>query len=256
MVVKYSDHIQHYDLDARDMPMPEDMGHFRRSLEKRRFHVIADLVPYSAASCVLDAGCGSGWLTEILSRRGFNVYSLDLGLDSIRRASARIGRVPDMASGSQVERAVFFTLGDVYRLPYDDRCFDAVVASEILEHLDRPEAAVQEFSRVIRPGGTLVVSTPYDEEIEYTLCIHCNRKTPVNAHLHSFDEKKIEQLLGSAGFSLNRTIRFVSRPAERLGLAGLTASLPHSLWRMFDGILCALFGRQTFMAVKAIRSGY
>ena len=35
--------------------MPEDMGHFRRSLEKRRFHLIAGLVPYSAASRVLDA---------------------------------------------------------------------------------------------------------------------------------------------------------------------------------------------------------
>lgn len=256
MVVRYSNHIQHYDLDARDMQMPEDMGHFRRSLEKRRLHVIAGLVPYSAASRILDAGCGSGWLSEILRRWGFTVHSFDLGLDSIIRASARIRRIPARTSDRRDERAAFFTLGDVYRLPYGDGYFDAVVASEVLEHLDRLETAVQEFARVIRPGGTLVVSTPFNEEIEYTLCIHCNRKTPVNAHLHSFDEKKIEQLLGGAGFSINRTIRFVSRPAERLGLAGLTASLPHSLWRTVDGILCALFGRQTFMAVKAVRLRY
>ena len=237
------------------MPMPEDMGHFRRSLEKRRFHIIAGLVPYSAASRVLDAGCGSGWLSEILCRRGFTVHAIDLGLDSIRRASARIGNLLAKASGSRNERAVYFTLGDVYRLPYEDGYFNAVVASEIIEHLERPGEAVQEFARVIRPGGTLVVSTPYNEKIEYTLCIHCNRKTPVNAHLNSFDEKKIEQLLAGVGFSLNRTIRFMCRPAERLGLAGLTALLPHSLWRTIDGTLCALFGRQTFMAVKAFCTG-
>ncbi len=237
------------------MPMPEDMGHFRRSLEKRRFHLIACLVPHSEVSCVLDAGCGSGWLSEILYRQGFTVHAIDLGLDSIRRASARIGSLLAQASGSRNERAVYFTLGDAYRLPYEDGYFDAVVASEIIEHLERPGEAVQEFARVIRPGGILVVSTPYNEKIEYTLCIHCNRKTPINAHLHSFDEKKIEQLLEVAGFSLNRTIRFVNRPAEHLGFAGLTASLPYSLWRAIDGILCALFGRQAFMVVKAFHTG-
>ena len=76
----------------------------------------------------------------------------------------------------------------MYRLPFRGGSFDMVVASEIVEHLENPQGAMLEAARVLRPGGYLVVSTPYRESLKYTLCIHCNKKTPVNAHLHSFDE--------------------------------------------------------------------
>ncbi|MCD6308323.1 MAG: methyltransferase domain-containing protein, partial [Candidatus Latescibacteria bacterium] len=65
------------------------MGHFRRSLERRRFEFIARLVPRRGVSRVLDVGCGSGWLSEMLADRGFRVASLDIGLDRLRRASKR-----------------------------------------------------------------------------------------------------------------------------------------------------------------------
>ena len=225
------------------MPMPEDMGHFRRNLEKRRLHGIATLVPRSGVMNVLDAGAGSGWLSEILSERGFSVHAVDLGLDSIRRASFRI---------SGKKRNVLFTLGDMYRLPYRDGFFDAVIASETIEHLENPDEAFREFSRVLRRGGYLIVSTPYREKIEQTLCIHCNRKTPVNAHLHSFDEHSMEQLLRDAGFTVQRLVLSVNKSAERLGLAGMTFFMPYAVWRTLDAVLCTLLGRQSFMAVRAV----
>ena len=260
--IHYTDYTVHYDLDAYDMPMPEDMGHFRRNLEKRRFHTIAGLVPQSGVRRVLDTGTGSGWLSEILSKRGFNVHAVDLGLDSIKRASRRI-KGKRKAQGHKGRKAhsnieagnvIHFTIGDIYRFPYRDGYFDAVVASEILEHLESPDEALREISRIIRPKGYLIVSTPYREKIEQTLCIHCNKKTPVNAHLHSFDENNIGELLMNCGFSLQRLMLFVNRPAERLGLAGMTCFVPHPVWRFFDAVLCGFLGRQTFMAVKATRN--
>lgn len=243
------------------MPMPEDMGYFRRNLEKRRFHTIAGFVPRAGIQRVLDAGAGSGWLSEILSERGLDVHSLDLGFDSIKRASQRIRlknsngthRETVIQEAERTAKIPYFTLGDIYRLPYSDESFDAVVASEIVEHLDNPGKAFQEIYRVLRPEGSLIAATPYNEIIEHTLCIHCNEKTPVNAHLHSFDESSMEKLLVNAGFSIQRVILFINRPAERVGLAGMTGFLPHPLWRLIDNGLCRLLGRQTYMVVKAVR---
>ena len=231
------------------MPLPEDMGHYRKSLEKRRFSLIAGLVPVRSGTGdvmphVLDMGCGSGWLSEILRNRGFRVTALDLGLDSIKRAQARM-------KNRSVN--VSFVLGDMYSLPVKEGSFDAVIASEVLEHCDRPHDALCEIVRAVKPGGYVIVSTPYRERIEYTLCIHCNRKTPVNAHLHSFDAPKMTQMLGDAGCEVERTVTFVNRPAERLGMAGLTFFLPFGAWRFLDAIACGMLGRESFMAVRAIR---
>lgn len=243
--IRYADYTEHYTIDAGDMPMPEDMGHFRRSLEQRRFRLIAGLLPSRGIRRVLDAGCGSGWLSEMLARRGFSTTALDLGFDSLRRASMRL-------KGKGLPLPC--VLGDVFRLPFGDASFDAAVASEILEHLDDPAAALTEIARVVRPGGTVVISTPYRERIEYTLCIHCNRKTPVNAHLHSFDERSMSEMLETAGCKVDTNIAFVSRVAERMGMAGLTHFLPYAAWRMLDIGACSLLGRQSFMAVRAVRN--
>ena len=50
--------------------------------------------------------------------------------------------------------------GDALRLPFPDRCFDRVVASEVLEHIGPDRAAMAELARVLRPGGTLAVTVP------------------------------------------------------------------------------------------------
>ena len=56
--------------------------------------------------------------------------------------------------------------GDVSALPFGDATFDAVIAGELLEHLDSPDAALPEFARVLRPGGRLVITTPNPYELQ------------------------------------------------------------------------------------------
>ena len=239
-----SDYISHYTLDAYDLLMPEEMGHFCRSLESRRFKLISRLVPKTGITRILDAGCGTGWLSEMLHKQGFRVIALNLGFDSIRRASARLRA-----------RAlnILFLCADIYKLPYNDSSFDAVVISEVIEHLEKPQDALLEIARVIRPEGYVIVSTPYKERIEEMLCIHCNKKTPVNAHLHSFDKTSLESMLNDAGFVLQKCVTFASKPAERLGMAGFTFFLPYTVWRFLDAVACRLLGRESFMAVRAVR---
>ena len=86
-------------------------------------------------------------------------------------------------------------VADVFQLPFGENTFDAIVASEIIEHLYDPELFVKKLLYVLKSGGKLIITTPYNETLEYSLCVHCNRPTPRNAHLHSFSKGKIEEMM-------------------------------------------------------------
>jgi SAM-dependent methyltransferase len=51
--------------------------------------------------------------------------------------------------------------GDARTLPFADRSFDGVLCSQVLEHVDRPEAVVREMGRVLKPGGMGLISIPF-----------------------------------------------------------------------------------------------
>jgi SAM-dependent methyltransferase len=94
---------------------------------------------------VLDVGCRSGALTRHFVE-GNSVVGLDVDAAALEKARA-LGIEPVQAN---VEEA----------LPFEDASFDAVVAGELLEHLQFPDALVSEARRVLRPGGVLVGSVP------------------------------------------------------------------------------------------------
>jgi len=58
-------------------------------------------------------------------------------------------------------RGIIDVWGDGGALPFADRSFDTLLALEVLEHVPDPGALVREFARVLRPGGTLLVSVPF-----------------------------------------------------------------------------------------------
>jgi 2-polyprenyl-3-methyl-5-hydroxy-6-metoxy-1,4-benzoquinol methylase len=95
---------------------------------------------------LLDAGCGTGLFSRVAVERGAAVTSLDVGHRLLEQVARK----------TQSERVV----GDVAALPFDDGTFDYVICTEVIEHTLEPERAVTELVRVLRPGGTLVLTTP------------------------------------------------------------------------------------------------
>jgi SAM-dependent methyltransferase len=94
-----------------------------------------------------------------LARAGFDVTALDIGISSDAWAGAEAGRMDALLSSSGV-RLVEWNLEDC-PYPLSDNAFDAVLMTEVYEHLrDYPVRALQETARVLRPGGRLYFTTP------------------------------------------------------------------------------------------------
>ena len=104
-----------------------------------------------------DLGCGSGViLSELLSmKRLWTGYGLDISREAVNYAR-RLAEYKGVAGRAN------FHAGNVSQLPYADKSLDLVVASEIIEHMPDPAIAAAEISRVLRPGGSLILTMPLD----------------------------------------------------------------------------------------------
>jgi SAM-dependent methyltransferase len=112
-----------------------------------RWNRAAGLLPVDARR-VLDIGCAFGFGTRRLVRPGRTVVGIEVSAAYVRRA-VRAGGGP------------LYLRGLGAPLPFRDGAFDAVVCLDVLEHVPDEAAVVAEIARVLRPGGTLIVSVPH-----------------------------------------------------------------------------------------------
>lgn len=116
---------------------------------RRRAIRALELLDLHDGERVLDAGCGMGVLSMLMSKlRRLDLVAVDG--DAARLAWARREGVR-----ASLVRA------DLGRLPFPDASFDKVLAAEVVEHLADDVAGVGELTRVLRPGGRLVVTVPH-----------------------------------------------------------------------------------------------
>lgn len=127
---------------------PEPASLSARNLISRQ-RIALEMVEGSVprASRVLDAGCGPGEMAAGLMRHGYEVWGLDIAEAMVRHARERC-------------RSDRFRVGDIEHLPFRDNTFDAVVCLGVIEYLDMDELALREMWRVLKPGGSAVVSSP------------------------------------------------------------------------------------------------
>jgi 2-polyprenyl-3-methyl-5-hydroxy-6-metoxy-1,4-benzoquinol methylase len=101
---------------------------------------------------VLDFGCGTGvMITRPLARLGHHVTGLDIDAVSIGRAM-RLNAAPALAN-------LVYVAGRIEQQPWDGQ-FDAVIASEVLEHIPHPPAFVGLLSRCLKRDGLLILTVP------------------------------------------------------------------------------------------------
>lgn len=115
-----------------------------------RFHdKVTGIITRLSPSTLLDAGCGEGFVADILQTKLPNaqITGFDVLEDSVKLAQLRNPRAN-------------ITTGDIYNIEQPDDSFDVVYCFEVLEHLHEPDRALAELARVAR--GYVVLSVPHE----------------------------------------------------------------------------------------------
>ena len=214
---------EHYQKDAEvfDYFLAYEDGASRHEI--RRLHeMIAREVPAEART-LLDVGCGNAWVAGHFCPEGKEVISLDI---APRNPEKAIEKYPDPGH--------FALVADVYDLPFPEGSLDCVIASEIIEHVADPRLFLEKLLHVLRPGGKLIVTTPFAEKIAYSLCVHCNLPTPHNAHLHSFTKDTMARLLRRDQVAKLKMSTFSNKALTKLQTHPLLKMLPLPAWKLID----------------------
>ena len=148
---------------------------------------------------VLDAGCGVGYGAARLAEVAAEVVALDQARD------------PLTVGGKQYSHPrLRFVQGDCTRFPFADSSLDAVVAFEVIEHLDEWKALIEESRRVLVPAGQFIVSTP--NRLYYGEA----REDPNPFHVHEFTHDEFREELGRC---FPHVMLFLENHAEALVFA-------------------------------------
>ncbi|MDC0766044.1 class I SAM-dependent methyltransferase [Streptomyces sp. HD] len=180
---------------------------------------------------ILDIGCGDGTAAATAAPflPGHRIVGIDWSQDALRRARTRI---PYAVRGELTDGG----------LPFRSGAADAVLFSEVIEHLVDPDAALDEIRRVLRPGGHLMLSTPnlaawYNRALllagvqpvfsEVSLrAIHGRPGREVVGHLRLYTARALREFVAASGFEVVRLagapfhgVPRPLRPLDRLACA-------------------------------------
>jgi 2-polyprenyl-3-methyl-5-hydroxy-6-metoxy-1,4-benzoquinol methylase len=142
---------------------------------------------------VLDVGCGEGHFAASLEREGAEVVAIDVAAEPLRRA---------LAHAPELDVRLVEPEGE---LPFEDASFDVVWAGEVIEHVADTSRWLSEVRRVLRSGGTLLLSTP-DHGPLSRLRLALSRNAfeehfdPRSDHLRFYTRRALVDLYADFGF--------------------------------------------------------
>ena len=176
--------------DAADGPLPLTGERTVPGLAVENYwfrrHEVAYLhcIDVCAGRDVLEAGCGEGYGADLIAATARSVTAVDYDAATVAHVRARYPRVGVLAA-------------NLASLPMPDSALDVVVNFQVIEHLwDQPQF-ITECLRVLRPGGSLLISTP--NRITFTP----GSDTPVNPfHTRELNAAELRELLIDGGFDV------------------------------------------------------
>jgi len=155
---------QFYDYYEKESLSKERIAHFERvcSLVLK---MIGSENPGGASLRIADIGCGAGTQSLVWAKHGHSVFGLDLNKPLVELAKKR-----SLENGYDIK----LILGSATNIPLHDGAIDVCLVEDLLEHVENWKSCLDEFRRILKPGGTLFLTTtnklcPRQEEFNLPL---------------------------------------------------------------------------------------
>ncbi len=155
--------------------------------KERAFDYITRIMNAPDNSTVLDAGCGICAHSVLLANRGFRVQAVDFSQSILRMAEVNV-----KAKG--LETKIKINCENILALSFEDKTFDYILCWGVLMHIPDIEKAISELTRVLKPGGMLVISEgnmySFQSMIHQILKKFLGKKTPAGMEHQSISKGK------------------------------------------------------------------
>jgi ubiquinone/menaquinone biosynthesis C-methylase UbiE len=174
--------------------------HLRSGPQMLQYQQLARRIAARDAGRVLDWGCGYGQVTALLRDEGVDVVPFDYREGIPEPTVAPLERYPEIEAQLSPDPVV---------LPFEDRSFDTVLSCGVLEHVEHPDASLDEIRRVLRPGGTFYITNlpnrwSYTEKLARLLGRYYHGQLPND---RVYTKRSVRNLLLRHGFTVEELNR-------------------------------------------------
>jgi SAM-dependent methyltransferase len=160
------------------------------ALEDAGFPALEAALKKRGTPRVLDVGCATGALLANLRNRGWNVTGVEISPSAVY---------------ARRERGLDVRQVSLEKNHFPSNCFDLILASHLIEHLNDPAGFVREACRICAPGGYLLLTTPNIAGFQARL-FGSRWRSAIFDHLYLFSVKTLSALLSEAGFKVEKTV--------------------------------------------------
>ena len=158
------------------------------------FPKVLELMPANMPLRILDAGCGNGYMANELAKLGHEVVGIDIAEDGISIAKKQYPNVKFYA------RSLYENITDIIA------DVDLIVSTEVIEHLYSPKTYLQNLHTVLRPSGSIILTTPYHgylKNLALSITNSWDKHHTVDwegGHIKFFSEKTLSKMIHEADF--------------------------------------------------------
>ncbi len=176
----------------------------RRSWYVNKLRLVELVMPARNSDRVVDAGCGSGFLSAFLAESCQHCLGVDVHSEAIRFASETFSEQKNLS----------FIESNLTDAPVGDNAIDKIYCVEVIEHLSSADArsALEAFNRWLKPGGQLLITTPNYKSfwpvlewlIDHLALSPRKARMADEQHITRFSPGSLSEILTRSGFSVDR----------------------------------------------------